>query len=173
MTNKKSIKKRVSSNKKSISEKIMFAIFCLLLILVIVLGIVAINKKNSTKATGRANITIPIIEENSQNELSIDISNMKKGEEKEYIFKITNTQDNNINKVTLKYSIKFTKPSSVTLSLYKNDTDKNLLLNQDNLVLSNNKLLRNKKQTDIYKLIIKNDKNTNEIAKLVTIQIES
>lgn len=172
MSNKKSIKKRIN-NKKSNSEKVLLIVFCLLLILVIILSVVAINKKNTTKTTIKSNIIIPIIEKNSQNELSIDISNMKKKEEKEYIFKITNTQDKNINNEKIEYSIQFTKPSYVTLELYKNNSDKNLLSDQDNLILSNNQLAKNKEQNDIYRLIIKNDKNTTDSAKLVTIQIES
>lgn len=173
MTNKKNIKKRINNNKKSTSEKILFIIFSLLLILVIILGIVAINKKSTTKETVKSNIIIPIIEKNSKNELSVDISEMQKGQQKEYFFKVTNVQDKNINKENIGYSIKFTKPSSATLELYKNDSDKNLLSDQENLVLSNNMLAKNKEQIDIYKLVIKNDKNTTDTTALVTMQIES
>lgn len=173
MTNKKNIKKRINNNQKSTSEKILFIIFSLLVILVIILGIFAINKKSTTKETVKSNIIIPIMEKNSKNELSIDISQMKKDQQKEYIFKVTNVQDKNINKENIEYSIKFTKPSSITLELYKNNSDKNLLSNQENLALSNNMLAKNKEQIDIYKLVIKTDKSTTDTTTLVTMQIES
>lgn len=166
---KKVVKNKKENKKLNKQEWTLIATFIFLIILVIALIIVALNIK--TIASNRSNdITIPILEEHSKNEISVDISNMKKSEEKEYIFAITNYKDYDVNEKKIDYDINISFPESVVIELYKNNNKNNLLA--DNQTIENNILDKNDKEKDTYKLIIKSKSPTSENAK-ITIEINS
>ena len=116
---------------KTTSEIILTLVFVLLLISVITLLCVAVSKKNEFKQKQSADIVIPIIEKETNNTLNVDISELKGNSLKDYSFHITNYKGNNINKEKMSYSILLsTNDNDVTLKLYKNGTEDNLLKNQ-------------------------------------------
>lgn len=158
---------------KTTSEIILTLVFVLLLISVITLLCVAVSKKNEFKQKQSADIVIPIIEKETNNTLNVDISELKGNSLKDYSFHITNYKGNNINKEKMSYSILLsTNDNNVTLKLYKNGTEDNLLKNQSSYELKDLKLINNKKQDDVYTLIIKANKNI-EKKQSVSIQIIS
>lgn len=158
---------------KTTSEIILTLVFVLLLISVITLLCVAVSKKNEFKQKQSADIVIPIIEKETNNTLNVDISELKGNSLKDYSFHITNYKGNNINKEKMSYSILLsTNDNDVTLKLYKNGTEDNLLKNQSSYKLKDLKLINNKKQDDVYTLIIKANKNI-EKKQSVSIQIIS
>lgn len=158
---------------KTTSEIILTLVFVLLLISVITLLCVAVSKKNEFKQKQSADIVIPIIEKETNNTLNVDISELKGNSLKDYSFHITNYKGNNINKEKMSYSILLsTNDNDVTLKLYKNGTEDNLLKNQSSYELKDLKLINNKKQDDVYTLIIKANKNI-EKKQSVSIQIIS
>lgn len=158
---------------KTTSEIILTLVFVLLLISVITLLCVAVSKKNEFKQKQSADIVIPIIEKETNNTLNVDISELKENSLKDYSFHITNYKGNNINKEKMSYSILLsTNDNDVTLKLYKNGTEDNLLKNQSSYELKDLKLINNKKQDDVYTLIIKANKNI-EKKQSVSIQIIS
>lgn len=158
---------------KTTSEIILTLVFVLLLISVITLLCVAVSKKNEFKQKQSADIVIPIIEKETNNTLNVDISELKENSLKDYSFHITNYKGNNINKEKMSYSILLsTNDNDVTLKLYKNGTEDNLLKNQSSYELKDLKLINNKKQDDVYTLIIKTNKNI-EKKQSVSIQIIS
>lgn len=158
---------------KTTSEIILTLVFVLLLISVITLLCVAVSKKNEFKQKQSADIVIPIIEKETNNTLNVDISELKGNSLKDYSFHITNYKGNNINKEKMSYSILLsTNDNDVTLKLYKNGTEDNLLKNQSSYELKDLKLINNKKQDDVYTLIIKANKNI-EKKQNVSIQIIS
>lgn len=158
---------------KTTSEIILTLVFILLLISVITLLCVAVSKKNEFKQKQSADIVIPIIEKETNNTLNVDISELKENSLKDYSFHITNYKGNNINKEKMSYSILLsTNDNDVTLKLYKNGTEDNLLKNQSSYELKDLKLINNKKQDDVYTLIIKANKNI-EKKQSVSIQIIS
>lgn len=158
---------------KTTSEIILTLAFVLLLISVITLLCVAVSKKNEFKQKQSADIVIPIIEKETNNTLNVDISELKGNSLKDYSFHITNYKGNNINKEKMSYSILLsTNDNDVTLKLYKNGTEDNLLKNQSSYELKDLKLINNKKQDDVYTLIIKANKNI-EKKQSVSIQIIS
>lgn len=158
---------------KTTSETILTLVFVLLLISVITLLCVAVSKKNEFKQKQSADIVIPIIEKETNNTLNVDISELKGNSLKDYSFHITNYKGNNINKEKMSYSILLsTNDNDVTLKLYKNGTEDNLLKNQSSYELKDLKLINNKKQDDVYTLIIKANKNI-EKKQSVSIQIIS
>ena len=158
---------------KTTSEIILTLVFVLLLISVITLLCVAVSIKNEFKQKQSADIVIPIIEKETNNTLNVDISELKGNSLKDYSFHITNYKGNNINKEKMSYSILLsTNDNDVTLKLYKNGTEDNLLKNQSSYELKDLKLINNKKQDDVYTLIIKANKNI-EKKQSVSIQIIS
>lgn len=144
--------KKQTNKQKTTTEKILMLIFIVMIIIVIVLAVIAINLKNKAEKE-KTNITIPIIETNSQSEISVDISEMKKGDTKEYIFKITNYKDKEIIDKKISYNIDITPSDKVSLKLYKNDIKSNIITDSDMLV-ENNELLKNEKNEDEYRMII-------------------
>ena len=158
---------------KTTSEIILTLVFVLLLISVITLLCVAVSKKNEFKQKQSADIVIPIIEKETNNTLNVDILELKGNSLKDYSFHITNYKGNNINKEKMSYSILLsTNDNDVTLKLYKNGAEDNLLKNQSSYELKGLKLINNKKQDDVYTLVIKANKNI-EKKQNVSIQIIS
>lgn len=168
VNNKKSKNKTNENNKTNKPEWTLIATFVFLVLLVIVLVIVALNMKNIT-STKTNDITIPILEENSKNEVSVDISDMDSNAEKVYIFTITNYKGYDTNEKEIDYSIKITPPETVKIKLYKNNKEYNF---EDNMTITDNKLPANTQTEDEYKLIMESTKKLNKHSK-ITIEINS
>lgn len=158
---------------KTTSEKILTLVFILLLVTVITLLCIAISKKNEYKQKQSADIVIPIVEKETNNTLNVDISELSENSLKDYSFNITNYKENNINKEEVSYSIFLsTNDNDVTLKLYKNGTEDNLLKDLTEYEVKDLKLEKNTKQDDVYTLIIKANK-TIEKKQSIKIQIVS
>lgn len=175
---KKTVNKRTKTipNKKTKvipektgNEKILLISFIALLILVIILAFVAVNKKKEYDKKQSADIIMPIIEKSVNNTFNVDISNLKEKGLKSYSFKITNYKDKKINSKQIEYKISInTLENDVELKLYKNKDDKNLLAGLEEYEITA-KLPKDKKQEDVYTLIIKANK---EIDKNKTIEVK-
>lgn len=162
--------KKKKKKKLEKQEKTLLLSIVVLIIAIILLSIYAVNLKSIT-AKKTSNITIPILEEKTENILSIDISNMKKSEVKEYIFKVTNFRKNNIIDKNINYKIEINNSENLTLKMYKNsDFERNIISNTN--VIEENKLEKSKKITDEYHLVIK-VKNTPQKDEKITIKITS
>ena len=135
---------------KTTSEKILTLVFILLLVTVITLLCIAISKKNEYKQKQSADIVIPIVEKETNNTLNVDISELSENSLKDYSFHITNYKENNINKEEVSYSIFLsTNDNDVTLKLYKNGTEDNLLKDLTEYEVKDLKLEKNTKQDDV------------------------
>ncbi len=170
--NKKVKKKKLKIIPKEKNERILFIIFIVLLISVIALAFITVDKKKEYEAK-QTDITIPIIEENVNNTLNVDISNLSKGALKEYKFKITNYKDKKVNSEKLVYNIYVDAlENDVTIKLYKSGNEKNLFKDLKKYEISNVSLPKNKKSDDLYTLIVKASSNI-ENKKSVEIKITS
>ena len=169
---KKNSKKKSNFNFKKLDkqDKALLGTMALLLILVIVLAIVALTLKNNA-ANKKANITIPILEKQTQNEISVDLSEMAAGETKEYIFKISNYKDKDVNDKAITYNIEITPNDNATIKLYKEESTKDLLAEKD-YEITDNKLPKDKKTEDEYHMIIKTTKKPAKEDK-ITLKINS
>lgn len=167
---KKTVKKKTKViQEKTGNEKILLVSFVVLLILVIILAFVAVNKKKEYDKKQSADIIMPIIEKGVNNTFSVDISNLKEKGLRSYSFKITNYKDKKINTKQIEYKLSInTLENDVELKLYKNKDDKNLLANSNKYEITT-KLPKDKKQEDVYTLIIKANK---EIEKNQTIEVK-
>ena len=174
-----SMKKDISKNsKKTIKNKkhytkqdiILVATFVGLIILVLILGIVALNMDNLTK-DNNSNIVIPILEANAENEISVEIGDMTKGDTKEYIFKVSNYKDQKRLNENVTYSIDILPTENVSVKVFKNGSTDNLLT-KDDLLIENNNLKKDIKTEDLYKVVIKAASNPSKAEK-ITIKINS
>lgn len=177
--NNKTISKKQTTTKKigkktqkTTSEKVLTIIFYALIVLVIILLLIAIKKDKSTQQTTKSNIVIPLIKANSKNEFSLDLSSLTKNKEKEYVFEVTNYKKETINNTNTSYQIIITKPTDVSLKVYKNNSDENLLPNNDDQFIITSELSKEAKSTDQYKLIIKLNKEPTQNSK-VNVNIEN
>lgn len=141
---------------KTTGEKILLFFFMSLLAIVIVLVFKVITIKQET-AKEDINLTIPLISSKINNTFSVDLEELSKDEITEYKFKITNYKEDKISKEDIEYKINLTKNSdAVSIKLYKNGSDKNLLTEDTNkFVIADNTLEKNAKNEDTYYLIIR------------------
>lgn len=151
-------------------EKVLAIAFVLLAILVIILLIVALKQKNERKARNESHITVPVLEENTTSNISINLKEFKEENTNEYVFIVSNYRQDKINKKELEYDINITNSDNIDIKLYKNDDTTNIL--DEDLEVEDNILVKNKKQEDIYKLVItKNDKIKD--SSVINIEIDS
>lgn len=163
-------KKKKTKKEYTKQDKVLFATFIGLIILVAVLGVVALNMKNLTKNES-SDIVIPVLEENSESEISVEVSDMQQGDTKEYIFVVSNYKGSTLLDSKITYDVDITPTESTSVEVYKNDSSDNLITETD-LLIENNQFENNKKTEDSYKVIIKAKNNPKEQEK-ITIKINS
>lgn len=149
-------------------DNILKLIFILLLILVIILGIMVFNKSKQTKKTKTANIAIPVYETSSQSSVTINAENL----EKEYIIKVTNYKNNEINKTELKYNLNIINNTSSDVIVTKNNSSTNLMTDKKTTTIKEEKLQSNTKE-DIYYHISVSNKDKIKNKENIIVQIES
>ena len=164
---KETKKKKIKVEKQ---DKMLILTLAGLVVLVIVLGIVALNLDNIYKDTS-ADLTIPILEEHSDSELSVEAKDLEEGATKEYILVVTNYKEKNILSKDIEYDLDITPTENLEVKVYKNESSDNLLTEND-LLIENNLLKAKKKSEDIYKIVIKAKSKTDETDK-ITIKIKS
>ena len=104
-------------------------------------------------------IAVPITDNNLDETLTFQLSDMIPGDTKTYNFTIKNYISDNITETKMNYSLRILKSTNipVTIYLYKNDVQTNVL--DANLVSNNNILGITTKTTDSYQLVIDWDDN--------------
>lgn len=162
---KKNVKKEMSKQ-----DKTLIATFIGLIVLVAVLGIVALNLDNIHKDDNQ-DLVIPVLEENSESELSVEVADLEEGATKEYILVVSNYKDKQILEKSLTYDVDITPTESVEVKVYKNNSSDNLIT-EDDLLIENNKLKAKEKTEDTYKIVIKAKQQPKQQEK-ITIKIHS
>ena len=167
---KETTKKETQVEKKLVlnQEKALAVTLVVLAILVVILLVIALVQKNRSKDLEKSSITIPVLEENVESRIAINLNELP--ETKEYVFVVSNYKDKEINKKSLEYDVEITNNDNVRIEIYKNGKKKNAL--DDDYEVEDNKLTKNKKQEDVYKLVIKDTKNIKKDSQLV-IEIDS
>ena len=145
---KKNVKKEMSKQ-----DKTLIATFIGLIILVAVLGIVALNLDNIHKDDNQ-DLVIPVLQENSESELSVEVADLEEGATKEYILVVSNYKDKQVLEKSITYDVDITPTESVEVKVYKNNSSDNLIT-EDDLLIENNKLKAKEKTEDTYKIVIK------------------
>lgn len=163
-------KKETQVEKKLVlnQEKALAVTLIVLAVLVVILLVIALVQKNKSKDIEKSSITIPVLEENVESRIAINLSELP--ESQEYVFIVSNYKDKKINKRTLEYDVEITNNDNVRIEIYKNGKKRNVL--SDDYEVEDNKLAKNKKQEDVYKLVIKDTKNIKANSELV-IEIDS
>ncbi len=151
---KKQVKK-IDYKKVVANEKFLLGVFILLAIFVCILGCLVIKEKNNTRVIDKTNVVVPIIEENTNNTITIDALGLTK--ERFYVIKVTNYRDKSINKEELEYKIDVENNTKATIKVTKNDDETNLIKNNNKTVVTGQKLIKDKKQEDTYYVSIVHD----------------
>lgn len=159
VTKKESVKKKKIIDTlipKTTSEKILLFFFISLLAIVIVLVIKVVTLKQEAKKED-TNLTIPLLNNKISDTFSVDLGELSKDEIIEYKFKITNYKEDTVSNNDIEYKLNLTKNSdAVSIKLYKNGSDENLLVGDtDNFIIEDNTLEKNEKDEDTYYLIIR------------------
>ena len=165
---KKNAKKKTKKLEKQ--DKMLILTFIGLIALVVVLGVVALNLDNIYKDDSN-DLTIPILEEHSESELSVEAKGLKKDDSKEYILVVTNYKEKEILEKAITYDLDITPTENIEVKVYKNNSSDNLIT-EDDLLVENNKLSAKKKIEDTYKVVIKAIKTPKDKEK-ITIKIHS
>lgn len=158
---KKTIKKEIDT-----VDKIMIGILVLLGIYIVYLGFrLVFEVSKNSKNTVKANIVIPVL--NKANTSSITLNMNEFNEKAVYIFKVNNYRKNDVNKEKIKYTIRVLNEDQTNIILTKNNSDKNLANTEKEFEVPNNNLKAKEKQTDIYRLKIKDKNNIKSDSKVI------
>ena len=133
-----------------------------------------------------------IFETNKVDYIDLNLNNLLPGEEKEYLFSVTNSKDKKISEVTIEYQLRIKTYHfiPITINLYKIESDKEVFVglcdekvsrNADNELICNmpiSKLEKNSNQIDNYKLKIAfpseyNDKIYSNLVDYIKIEVDS
>lgn len=170
---------RVSSRKKAkkkpiisfvTSTNFLLGVFIVLLIAVVVLGSLVIQKNQEEKNEVKANIAIPVCEDNMNSSFSIDSASLKN--EGEYVFKIKNYHQDVINEEELEYSIIIQNESGVDIAVTEYENEENLMVDQNATILEGLKLKKGEKEEKLFKVKLLDSTNV-EDNKMITITVKS
>lgn len=165
-------REKTKNKKKSIftTENILAAVFGILLIVVVVLGVMVFNKSQENKDKVNANLVVPIFEVNAEENVSLNT--LALAEEDEYVLKITNYKDDKVIAEKVNYSITVENDSKAIVRVTKNKDTEDLMKNQKSTVIENQELKSNTKE-DVYYHISITEKNKIDKDDKVNIKIAS
>ena len=143
---KKQKKKNVQDLLKSV--KTLTVVFILLLILVIFLLVLCVIKYKESKSNAYANMVIPVYEVNTDYEFSINAKILS--EVDEYVFKIVNYKNKEINKEEIPYKIEVKNDTNSIIKVTKDDSKKDLMKNQKETIIDENTLKKDTKESIYY-----------------------
>lgn len=164
------MKKETKNKKIEKQDKMLILTFICLIALVATLGVVALNLDNIYKDDSK-DLAIPILEEHSEGELSVEAAGLEVDEYKEYFLVVTNYKEKEVLEKDITYDMDITLTENIEVKVYKNNSSDNLLT-EDDLLIENNKLKAKKKTEDTYKIVIKAKNKTKDTDK-ITIKIHS
>ena len=152
---KKKKQKNVQDLLKSV--KTLTVVFALLLALVIFLLVLCVIKYKESKANEFANMVIPVYEINTNYEFSINAKTLSEVED--YTFKIVNYKKNGINKEEIPYKIEIKNNTNATIKVTKDDSKKDLMKNQEETIIDEVTLKKDKKENIYYHIKITKSKD--------------
>ena len=145
---KENIKKE--SNKVNI---LLQAIFFILLIVVVFLGILVVKKDNENKNKVVANIVVPVFEKDNQSSITINADALTS----DYIVKVTNYKSiDNVNKEEFTYDVSIQNNTSANVIVKKGKNGKNLMKDSKSTIISGEKLKKSVKENVYYYISVDN-----------------
>ena len=120
MKQNKKRKKKIDIKQMDKLDLLMIGVIILLGIYIIFLGFKLGFEVTHKDDTPKAHIVIPIIEKNSSSTITLTMSEFK--ENSEYIFKVNNYRNNDINSEDINYTINIRNENEADISIYKNDS---------------------------------------------------
>ena len=145
---KKKSKKKKTFKDIMNSTKTLLIIFSLLLVLVIFLVVLCVIKNKEADENLYANMVIPVYELNTNYEFSINAKTLS--EVDEYVFKITNYKQEEINKEEIPYKIEIKNETNSIIKVTKDNSKKNLMKKQKQTVLKEITLKKDEKDNIYY-----------------------
>lgn len=147
--------KRRKVNSKSVREKqsmwsyvFLWALFAILFVVVVFLGFLVFKKRDSLENKIESNISIPIVKSDSKFSFNINVANLS-SDNTEYVFRVSNYQGDAIATSDLAYNIMVQNPTDAVIKLTKGDENENLMIEQMNTVLGDQKFVSSDKE-DVY-----------------------
>ncbi len=157
-------------NKKLKTEHILLAIFILLLIVVICLSFMVVKKKKENEDKLSADLVIPVLKAGTEENVSLNLSSLAK--EDEYVLKITNYRDKKINDKELPYTITVLNETDSSIEVTKDYSAQNLMIDQESIIIEDQKLRGKVKQDVYYHIKVVDEKNVSE-NDIISIKVNS
>ena len=148
------------TKKKKNNNKGLKITFCGLLVLVVGLLIACIIMNNEAENNKYANMTIPVYEEDSNYEFSINAKTLS--ETDEYIFKVVNYKGKSINKKKIKYRIEINNETDSKIEVTMNNDKTNLMKDEKSTILEEKELSNKTKENVYYYIRIKSYNKLNK-----------
>ena len=152
---KKKKQKNIQNLMKSV--KTLTVVFSLLLVLVIFLLVLCVIKYKESKENEFANMVIPVYETNTNYEFNINAKVLN--EIGVYTFKIVNYKKNDINKEEMPYKIEIKNTTDSTIKVTKGDSKTDLMKKQEDTIVDEVTLKKDKKENIYYHIKITKAKN--------------
>ena len=155
----KGLLKRKQEKKSMVTYVLLWIVFVFLLGLVVGLGVLIYQKKKTQDVQPVANISIPILKTDSRFSFNINAFNLASSDE--YVFRVSNYKGDKLVE-NLTYNITIKNPTDSIIKLTKDGSKKDLMIDQANTILDNQKFLSSTKE-DVYyhvSIIIKGEKVT-------------
>ena len=130
------------------SVKTLTIIFILLLILVISLFVLCVIKYKESKENEFANMIIPVYELYTDYEFNINAKTLS--EVDEYVFKIVNYKNDEINKEEIPYKIEIKNETNSIIKVTKGDNKKDLMKDQKETIIEEKALKKDQKENVYY-----------------------
>jgi len=153
---KNSKKKKAKFNLKVFLKSTFFlkTVFIFLLFLVIILAFFVYKKNQEVEDIPEANLVIPIKDYDTEYSFAIELPSL--AVEKEYVFKITNFRNDEVNAEEVYYDVSITNPTESIISVTKDSNNKRVVSADETSVFENIKLEDSDLDQDYYYVTIEN-----------------
>lgn len=169
-TLKKNKKKKKTLHDIITSIRFLTILFCLLIIIVSVLVILLWKKEQDEKEKQEFHMSIPVCEKLRESSFSIDAYQLL--QEKEYIFKIKNYHQEEINQEELEYSIMIENYTSAEIVVTELGNDQNLMVDQKGTIIEHLHLKKDEKDERFFRVQLKEGSIPKQ-GEMITITIKS
>ena len=151
------------------SIKFLRVVFYLLLLVVLILGVLVYRASLKYKKDTHADIVIPVMKSGDDFAFNINAYQLSKSDE--YVFKITNYNNKEINSSKTAYQINVMNSTDSVISIVKNSSERNLMTEQKSTIIKEVIESENKKDVFFHVKMKKNGKLKKK--DLIAIKIES
>ena len=141
------------------SYKFLYTTLITLFIIVLILSVL-VFKASKKQETEKVNLVIPVLSKGSNNNLKVDLNAIYK--HGKYVIKVTNYRGKEVNEEETNFSIIVKNSTKNSIKIVKDNKKDNLMTNQENTTIEDQKLRSRIKEETTYTFTLENDSKPQE-----------